>query len=198
MIASLFIGLVCAIVGAIIGAYLQRLWTPDPAKEVRSLREQVASLSEQVAAFQRQTETIDKERAELEHFSFVFSLQQGNFRDYTAIAKNKSDYRVSIEAIQILRGDTNYESPLTEPVKPTPKHDWTLEPSASKTICWSSQNDPISLLRTLERGSDPNFPNGRVIPLTFLLFLKAKGKPVKKTCTQQVSFQGNQILPWGV
>jgi hypothetical protein len=45
-----------ALVGAILGAYLTKLWTPNPTAEITSLRQQVAR-------FQERIDTLEAERA---------------------------------------------------------------------------------------------------------------------------------------
>jgi Putative DNA-binding domain len=138
-----------------------------------------------------------QEREEFEHFPLAMSLQQGAPGNYFGNATNESKYEVSIEAIQILRGDTSYESPLTEPVKPRETDDWTLGPGSNKRLFWAPQYDPRSMLRSLVRSPDPNFPDGNVIPIALVLTLKVGKRLIKKKYTQNVLFQGNQILPWG-
>lgn len=191
-----------AIVGAIVGSiltwYLQRVWTRDPAAEVAELRKEVAAIGEQFAEFKQNIETEEKERSELDHFPLAMSLQQGAPGSYIGNAKNDSKHKVAIETVQILRGDTNHESALTEPVKPRKTDDWTLEPGSSKSFFWAPQHDPISMLRSLVRSSDPNFPNGSVIPIALVLTVRVDGKRlIKKKYSQQVLVQGNQLLPWG-
>ncbi len=187
-----------AIVAAILGAYLQRRWTPDPAAEVAELRKEVAGIRKEFAEFKQNVETKEKEHAEFEHFPLAMSLQQGTPGNYIGSAKNDSKHKVSIETIQILRGDTDHESPLTEPVKPRKTDDWTLEPGGNKSIYWAPQYDPASMLRSLVRSPDPNFPNGSVIPIALVLTVRVDGKRlIKKKYTQQVLFQGNQILAHG-
>jgi hypothetical protein len=56
-----------AIVGAMVGAYLQKRWTPDPSAEIAALRKQVA-------AFQERIETLEHQRAEFEHIAVTMSL----------------------------------------------------------------------------------------------------------------------------
>ncbi len=54
------------------------------------------------------------------------------------------------------------------------------------------------MLRSLVRSTDPNFPNGNVIPIALVLTVRVDGKHlIKKKYTQNVLFQGTQILPWG-
>lgn len=190
--------IVGAIVGSILTWYLQRRWTHDPAAEVVELRKEVAAIREQFAEFKQNVETTEKERAEFEHFPLDMSLLQGAPGSYIGNAKNESKHKVSIETVQILRGDTSHESPLTEPVKPRKTDDWTLEPGSGKSFFWAPQHDPISMLRSLVRSSDPNFPNGSVIPIALVLTVRVDGKRlIKKKYAQQVLVQGNQILPWG-
>jgi len=190
--------LVGAIVGAILAWYLQRRWTHDPAAEVVELRKEVAAIREQFAEFKQNVETKEKEDAEFEHFALDMSLQQGAPGSYIGTAKNSSKHKISIETIQILRGDTSHDSPLTEPVKPRKTDDWTLEPGSGKSFFWAPRGDPISMLRSLVQSSDPNFPNGKVIPIALVLTVRVDGdRLIRKKYTQQVVFQGNQILPWG-
>jgi hypothetical protein len=137
------------------------------------------------------------EREEFDHFPLAMSLQQGVPGSYIGNARNESKYEVSIETIQILRGDTSYESPLTEQVKPRKTDDWTLEPGSSKSFFWAPQHDPKSMLQSLVRSPDPNFPNGNVIPIALVLTVKVGKRLIKKKYVQNVLFQGNQILPWG-
>ena len=127
------------------------------------------------------------EREEFEHFPLAMSLQQGAPGNYFGNAKNESKYEVSIEAIQILRGDTSYESPLTEQVKPRETDDWTLEPGSSKSFFWAPQYDPKSMLQSLVRSPDPNFPNDNVIPIALVLTVRVDGsassrKDISRTC----------------
>ena len=191
-----------AIIGAILGStltwYLQRRWTPDPAAEVVELRKEVAAIREQFTEFRQNADTKEREQAEFEHFALDMSLQQGVPGSYIGSAKNDSKHKVSIETIQILRGDTSHDSPLTEPVKPRKTDDWTLEPGGGKSFFWAPQHDPISMLRSLVQSSDPNFPNGKVIPIALVLTIRVDGnRLIRKKYIQQVAFQGNQIVPWG-
>jgi hypothetical protein len=138
------------------------------------------------------------ERAEVEGFPLSMSLQEGAPGSYSGIAKNDSKHKVSIETVQILRGDTPYESPLTEEVKARKTDDWTLEPGSSKSFYWAPQHDPISMLKSLVRSPDPNFPNGSVITIALVLTCRVDGKRmIKKKHIQHVLFQGHLILPWG-
>jgi hypothetical protein len=137
-------------------------------------------------------------RADFKHFPFTMSLQQGTSGSYIGNARNESKHKVSVETIQILRGDTSYESPLTEAVKPRKTDDWTLEPGGSKSFYWAPQHDPKSMLQSLVRSPDPHFPNGNVIPIVLVLTVRVDGKHlIEKKYIQNVLFQGNQILPWG-
>ena len=195
--ATLFVAILAAIVGSLVTWYLQRRWTPDPAAEVLELRKEVAGIRKDFAEFKENAETREKSRAEFEQLPVSFRLSQGVPGNYVGDLKNDSKYKVSVETIQILRGDTDHESPLTEAVKPRPTDDWIVEPAKSKTLFWGPQHDPIGMLRSLVQSSDPNFPNGRVIPIALLLIFNVDGKRLPKKYTQQVVMQGNQITPWG-
>jgi hypothetical protein len=194
---TLLVAIVGAIVGAVVTWYLQRQWTPDPAAEVVELRKEVAGIREEFAEFKRNVETREKDKAEFEHFPVSFSLTQGDPGNCVGDLKNDSKYKVSVETIQIFRGDTDHESQLTEAVKPRPTDDWTVEPGKSKTLFWGPQHDPINMLRSLVHSSDPNFPNGRVIPIALVLIFSVGERRLSKKFVRQVVMQGNQILPWG-
>ena len=201
MLITIFGAIVGAVIGAILTWYLQRHWTPeppDPTAEVAELRKDVAGIREQFADFKQKAEAKEKERLEFEDFPLSMLLQQGSPGSYIGNARNDSNHKVSIETIQILRGDTTHESQLTEAVKPRPTDDWTLEPGSGKSLYWAPQYDPKSMLRSLARNPDPNFPDGRVIPIALVLTVRVDGdRVIRKKYTQQVLFQGIQILPWG-
>lgn len=197
MLALLGTAILSAIVGSFVTWYLQRRWTPDPAAEVIELRKEVVRLREQLGEFKQDVEQREKEQEEFEHLPFSFTLKQGVPGNYNGDARNDSKYKISLETIQVFRGDTDHESPLTEPVKPRPTDDWTVGPGSSKTIYWGPQHDPVFMLRSLVHSSGPNFPNGSVIPIGLVLTFTANGKPLKKKYIQQVLVQGTHILPWG-
>ncbi len=158
---------------------------------------EVAGLRTELAEFKQNTETRERNRAEFEHFPAKFSLTQGAQGNYTGFLKNDSNYKVSVETIQILRGDVDYESPLTEAVKPRSTDDWSVEPGQGKTLSWGPQHEPVSMLRSLVQSSDPNFPNGKVITIALALIFSVEGKRLPKKYPQQVLMQGTQITPWG-
>ena len=164
-----------------VGSANSELW-----KEVASLRADIAEL--------KQTE---KERAEFANFPASFKFDQGSPGNYTGHFQNDSRYKVSIETIRILRGDTNHEAPLTEAVKPRTTENWTFEPGEGRTISWGPQYEPISMLKSLVQSPKPRFPDGEVIPIKIELILTVAGKRLTKNFVRQVLFQGIQILPWG-
>ena len=196
--AAIFLAVLSAIVGAIVGAYLQRRWTPDPTIQVGELQKEVVGIREEFSQFKQNVETQEKERAEFEHFPFQVSLQQGSPGNYVGSAKNDSKYKVTIDTIQIVRGDTNHDSPLTEAVKAKKAEEWMIEAGTSRSIFWMPQHDPISMLKSLVRSPDPNYPNGSVITIALLVSLRVNGnRIIKKKYTQQVVVQGTQVLSWG-
>ncbi len=182
-----------AIAGALLTWYLQRRWTPDPAAEVVALQKQVAALHKQVAAFQQQAKTMEEERAKFEQLPLDISLYQGAPGSYIANVRNESEHEISIETIQILRGDSADDCPLSETAKPRPTDDWKLAPRAGKQLCWAPQNDPAMMLRSL----DPNLKKGTVIPVVFALTFRADGRLLNKRRTQLVFVSGNCLSPWG-
>ena len=164
-----------------VGPINMELW-----KEVARLRADIAEL--------RQSE---KERAEFENFPVTFKFDQGSPGGYSGCFQNDSRYKVSIETIRILRGDTDYESPLTEAVKPRKTDNWTFEPGEGRSISWGPQYEPISNLKNLVQSPKPRFPDGEVIPIAIELTLTVEGKRLTKSFVRQVLFQGHQILTWG-
>jgi hypothetical protein len=195
--ATLLIAILAAIVGAVVTWFLQRRFTPDPTAKIVELRKEVAGIRDEFGEFKQNVERREQDRAEFEHFPVNFSFGQGSPGSYSGDLKNDSGYKVSVETIRILRGDTDHESPLTGAAKPRATDDWTVEPGKSKTLFWEPQGDPVSMLRSLVRSSDPNFPNGSVIPMAFELILNVEGRRLPKKFSRQVNIQGNQILPWG-
>jgi hypothetical protein len=161
------------------------------------LWKEVAGLRAEFAEFKQNIETREKSREEFENFPANFSLTQGVPGNYSGFLKNDSKYKVSIATIQILRGDVDYESPLTEAVKPRPTDDWIVEPGQSKSLFWGPQYEPVGMLRSLVQSSDPNFLNGKVITIALVLILNVDGKRFPKKYPQQVLMQGHQISPWG-
>lgn len=162
------------------------------------LWKEVAGIRSEFGEFRQNAETRERERAEFENFPASFAFDQGSPGNYSGSFKNDSKYKVSVETIQILRGDVDYESPLTEAVKPRPTEDWIIEPGQSKTLSWGPQHDPINMLRSLVQSSDPNFPQGKVRPILVSLTFTAGGRRLTKKFVRQVLIQGNQILSWGL
>jgi len=162
------------------------------------LWKEVAGLRTEFAEFKQNTEKREKDRAEFENLPVGFVFDQGSPGSFSGNFKNDSKYKVSVETIQILRGDVDYESPLNEAVKPRPTEDWIIEPGQSKTLFWGPQSDPINMLRSLVQSSDPNFPQGKVFPILVSLTFTAEGRRLTKKFVRQVLIQGNQILPWGL
>jgi len=161
------------------------------------LWKEVAGLRSEFAEFKQSLETREKNRAEFENFPVSFVFDQGFPGSCSGHLTNDAKYKVTVESIQILRGDTNHESPLTEAAKPRPTDDWTFEAGQSKTLFWEPQHDPINMLRSLVQSSDPNFPQGKVIPIVLSVTFSAEEKRLNKKFVRQVLIQGNQILSWG-
>ena len=163
----------------------------------KELWKEVAGLRTEFAEFKQDAETREKNREEFENFPVSFVFDQGSPGNFSGVFKNDSRYKVSIETIQILRGDTNHESVLTEAVKPRPTDNWTFGPGEGRLIFWGPQHDAINMLRSLVQSPDPNFPQGKVIPIATSLTFKAGGRLLNKKFVRQVLIQGNQFLPWG-
>src|SRR6267143_3591544 len=146
MVVAIIIAFGSAVVGAFLGAYLQRRWTPDPRPDITTLgeqltafhrhveasdaRPQIAALATQLDAFRQRVETIERERTELKNFSLELSLQSARMQYYQLSAKNNSDKKVRIETVNV-----EYEGvPLSRPSKPKAGEDWTIGPGESKEI----------------------------------------------------------------
>src|SRR5437879_5403263 len=106
MVITIIIAFGSALLAAVLGAYLQRLWTPDPRPQITALgeqlrtldpRPQITGLATQLTTFQQQVETIEQERTELESFTLEVSLQQAAPQNYILVAKNDSDRDVNVE-----------------------------------------------------------------------------------------------------
>jgi pyrimidine deaminase RibD-like protein len=164
-----------------VGLANMELW-----KEISSLRADIAELKQS-----------EKERSEFDSFRASFKFDQGSPGNYCGYFQNDSRYRVSIETIRILRGDTNHEAPLTEAVKPRKTENWTFEPGEGRTISWGPQYEPISMLKSLVQSPKARFPDGEVIPIKIELTFTVEGKRLTRNFVRQVLFQGNQILTWG-
>jgi pyrimidine deaminase RibD-like protein len=164
-----------------VGSANLELW-----KEIASLRADIAELKQS-----------EKERAEFDNFPVGFKFDQGSPGNYSGQFRNDSRYKVTIETIRILRGDTNHEAPLTEAVKPRATENWTFEPDEGRTIFWGPQYEPISMLKSLVQSQKPKFPDGEVIPIKIELVVSVDGKRFTKNFVRQVLCQGIQILPWG-
>lgn len=106
-----------------VGPVNMELW-----KELASVRADIAELKQR-----------EKERTEFENFPISFKFDQGSPGNCNGYFQNDSKYKVSIETVRILRGDTDYESPLTEAVKPQKTDDWTFEPGEGRSIFWGPQ-----------------------------------------------------------
>lgn len=121
--SALVIAFGAAIVGALLGAYLQKRWTPDPSVEIAALREQVA-------AFQQRIEAMEQERAESEHFALTASLMQAAPGNYIMLVNNNSDEEVAVESVTLMRGGVE----LSRPSRPGATADWRITPGSGKEI----------------------------------------------------------------
>lgn len=202
--SAIFAAIVGAIVGAILTWYLQGRWTHDrAADEVVELRKQVATQSEQLAAirnefaeFKRNVEAEENERVEFEHFPLDISLQHASPANYIINVRNASDREVAIETIQMLRGDAVGECPLTEASKPKPNDDWKIGPRSEKQICWTPQDDPVRMLRTLEPIKFPP-TRGTVVSVIWVLTFRVGRRLLSKRRPQRVNIFGNSMSSWG-
>jgi pyrimidine deaminase RibD-like protein len=163
----------------------------------KELWKEVAALRQELTEFKQSTDAREREKTEFENLPISFVLGQGWPGNYLGNLKNDSKYQVSVESVQILRGDVSYESPLTEAVKPRPTDDWVVGPGQVKSLSWGPQYEPTNMLRSLVQSSDPKFPQGRAVEIVVSVTFTAEGKRLNKKFVRQVLIQGSQMLPWG-
>jgi hypothetical protein len=184
MVITIIIAFGSALLAAVLGAYLQRLWTPDP-------RPQIATLATQLTTFQQRVETIEQERTELENFTLEISLQQAAPQNYILVAKNDSDRNVNVESVSI-----EYKGiPLSRPTKPKPSDDWTIKKQGTNSFCFAPQRDPVTQLMY----SSVAPPPGVAVPITlvFLCRIDGKLKPVRGTQIVTVDIGNRTMTPFG-
>lgn len=171
------IGLIGAVVGAFIGAYLQKRWTPDYSGELTKLRDQVA-------AFQQRVETLEQEHAELQTpLPVRASLNQAHSGGYSAVVENCSDdMEILIETVNLKHGDVE----LSRPTRPrsSSANGLRLAPRTPIQIEWKPEPDPVGTLRMKE----PNLPReGVPMEIKIVLGCQVRGKRREVTCTKIVT-----------
>ncbi len=195
------------IVGAFLGAYLQKRWTPDARPELLSVGQQITAfqkhvettdprpeiiaLGTRITSLQQRLETIEQERSELENFSLEISLQRAYSQDCSISVKNSSDREVVIESVNL----TYKGVPLSRPGKPKPTDNWRIGPRSNGQINWIPEYPPWATLRWI----DPDIPKGRCIVISVVLDCKVGGKPKTITAGQPVTvdFQNGHMTPYG-
>jgi hypothetical protein len=173
-----------AIIGAIVGAYLQKRWMPDPSAEIAGLRKQVT-------AFQQRIETLELERAESEHLRVSMSLQQGAPGSYIMPVKNDSDEEVAAEGVNLVYDDVE----LSNPTGPKSTDSWKIAPHSGKQICWAPEPDPVRTLMLME----PSLGSGTPIAIQLVLFCRIRGKPkaLRRKQLVTVDYLNRQMTPFG-
>lgn len=209
-----------AFLAAVLGAYLQRLWTPDPRPEITAVgknlgeqmkamdaRPQIAALAEQIRAtdprpeigalskqlthFQNRIEAIEQERTELENFTLEVRLQQAQQANYILSVKNSSDRDAKAEAVSLeYRG-----IPLCRPTKPKDGEDWTIKKDSGIQMCFAPQPDPVTQL--IYSSIAP--PSGVAVPITLVVLCRIDGrlKPVKGIQIVTVDTGNRSMTPFG-
>ncbi len=152
-----------AVVGAILGAYLQRRWTPDPSAEIAGLRQQLVT-------FQERVETLERERVETEHFALTVSLLHAHSGYYALLVKNDSDEEVTVEAVNFARGDVE----LSTAARSKTPGEWTIGPRSGRQLQLAPTPDPVATLRTLE----PALGAGTASPIVIVLGCRVRGRPI--------------------
>ncbi|SRR6266478_2561743 len=193
-----------AIVGALLGAYLQRLWTPDPRPEITAVgkdlgdqmkamdpRPRIGALSTQLTDFQKRIEAIEQERTEIENFTLELSLQQAQQANYIMEAKNDSDRDVKAESIVIeYRG-----IPLCRPCKPKKEENWTIRKHSGVQIPFAPQPDPVNQL--IYNSITP--ATGVAVPITLVVLCRIDGrlKAVRGIQSVTVDTTNKSMTPFG-
>lgn len=197
MVVTIIVAFGSAIVGALLGAYLQRIWTPDPRPEITAVgenlgeqmrsmdarpqitalaeqikatdsRPQIGTLSTQVTDFQKRIEGIEQERTELENFTLELRLSQAQQANYILFAKNDSDKDVRVESVSIeYRG-----IPLCRPSKPKDGEDWTIKRHSGIQFSFAPQPDPVGQL--LYSSIAP--ASGVAVPMTLVVLCRIEGR----------------------
>jgi len=176
--------IIVAFGAALFGAYLQRIWTPDP-------RPQIEALGAQLTKFQQRVETIEQERTELENFSLEMSLRQAASQNYILFVTNNSERVVNVETVSIEHNGMR----LSKPIKPKPTDDWKIDKHSSKTLMWDPQPDPATQLRF----SSVTPPQGVAIQMWFVLVctIECKRKTVRGSQMVTVDFGNRSMTPFG-
>jgi hypothetical protein len=209
-----------AFLAAVLGAYLQRIWTPDPRPEITAVgktlgeqmmsmdaRPQIAALAEQIRTsdarpeisalsthltdFQKRIEAIEQERTELENFTLELRLNQAQQANYILFAKNDSDKDVRAESVSIeYRG-----IPLCRPCKPKDGEDWTIRRHSGIQMSFAPQPDPIAQLMYSSIAPPP----GVTVPMTLVVLCRIDGKlkPVKGIQIVTVDIGNRSMTPFG-
>jgi hypothetical protein len=162
ILAVATVSVISALIGAVLGAYLQRRWTPDYS-------ERFAALQEQVAALQKQNETMEQERAEAEHLRLNISLQQGYVRNYIIVVENDSDREIAMEKIGLRRNDVW----LCEMCVPKADGGLSVPCHSREQMSLELQNDPTMTLQNME----PELQAGRCIEVELVLDYRLFARP---------------------
>ncbi len=208
-----------AFLAAVLGAYLQRIWTPDPRPEITAVgkslgeqmrsmdaRPQIVALAEQIKAtdprpeisalsthltdFQKRIEAIEQERTEIENFTLELRLDQAQQGNYILFAKNDSDRDVKAESISI-----DYRGIPLCPTKPKKGDDWTIKKHSGIQMCFAPQPDPIAQLMYSSIAPPP----GVAVPMTLVVLCRIDGKlkPVKGIQIVTVDIGNRSMTPFG-
>jgi hypothetical protein len=156
------VSVISALIGAVVGAYLQRRWTPDYSKKLDDLQEQVAAL-------EVQKERMEQERAEAEQLRLNMSLRHGYVRNYVVLFENDSDREITIEKVGLRRDDVW----LCEMCVPKVESGLMVGPRSGKQICFEPQHDPTMTLQNME----PELQPGRCIEVELVLDYRLFGRP---------------------
>jgi hypothetical protein len=163
MIGVILLSFGSAIVGAALGAYLQKRWTPNLAPELKALRGQLT-------AFQQRIETLEQERIDAAHLPIFVSLERGEHSKYTLLARNESDEEILVQSVGTLRDGIE----LSALGRPTQPDDWRIAPHSSHQLSWVPNPDPVGTLGMSRTRPAPGAP----IEIEFVLYCTIRGKPI--------------------
>jgi hypothetical protein len=151
-----------AVLGAIVGAYLQKRWTPDLVPEL-------ASLQVHLAKFQERIETLESERVDASHLPIFISLELGEHSKYTLMVRNDSDEALIVQSVNTL-----YDGiAIAGAGRPTGPDDWKIGPRTTDKISWVPCHDPMGKIGAMF----PHLAYGASIPIEFVLHCRIRGKP---------------------
>lgn len=185
MIGTILMSLGYVVVGAILGAYLTKRWTPNPTPELTALRGELADFKERI-------DTLERERVDVGHLPIFISLENGENGNYSLTVRNESDEELAVQSVSMLWEGVD----LSRSGWPPKPDEWRVKPHSRSRLSWVPNPDPVA-----ELGMSRSRPShGVPVKIEFVLYCKIRGKAkvLRKTVLVGVDF-GNyrmeQITP---